>query len=115
MHVYQWVPRDNSTAPTDSSSPSETAPPMPSGTDTNSTAGNGSNGTLPNSGSTNGVSFVLLFLLSVPIAIRADGTLPRVQLYLYTFLITLLILLGVSVGIVARSLVLRRRFRCVVR
>ncbi|KAG9026731.1 hypothetical protein FRB95_008537 [Tulasnella sp. JGI-2019a] len=33
------------------------------------------------------------------------------SLYLYTFLITLLILFGVSCGIVARSIVLRRRFR----
>ncbi|KAG8882552.1 hypothetical protein FRB98_003593 [Tulasnella sp. 332] len=33
------------------------------------------------------------------------------SLYLYTFLITLLILFGVSCGIVVRSIVLRRRFR----
>lgn len=32
-------------------------------------------------------------------------------LYLYTFMITLLVLFGVSVGVIARSCVLRRRFR----
>lgn len=36
---------------------------------------------------------------------------PFQSLYLYTFLITLLILFGVSCGIVVRSIVLRRRFR----
>jgi len=32
-------------------------------------------------------------------------------LYLYTFMITLLVLFGVSLGIVARSCIIRRRFR----